>query len=85
MRHLASVQAIANNDINGPIGAQLSLTVANIAKREEKKFRAQMHGHPDVFRVMAAKIASDNSYCKQRRRDFADHMQQKQNKGDLLE
>ena len=52
-RHLQTVQEIAKSDINGHIGAQLSLTVANIAKQEEKKLRAQLKGHPDVFRVMA--------------------------------
>ena len=52
LRHLQTVQDIAKNNINGHIGAQLSLTVAHIAKHEEKKLRAQLKGHPVVFRVM---------------------------------
>ena len=72
------MQEIAKNDINGHIGAQLSLTVGNIVKQEEKKLRAQLNGHPDVFHVMAAKVAAENSYYKQRRLEFADVVQQKQ-------
>ena len=53
LRHLQTVQEIARNDINGHIGAQLSLTVAHIAKHEENKLRAQLKWHPDAFRVMA--------------------------------
>ena len=78
LRHLQTVQEIAKNDINGHIGAQLSLTVQNIVKQEEKKLKVQLKGHPDVLRVMAAKVAADNSYYKQRRLEFADAVQQKQ-------
>ena len=75
---------IAQTDLRGPIGEQLSLVVAKVAKDLGKKFRANIKGNPQVRRIINSRIAAENELYNRQQHDFADLMNQKKKKAEAM-
>ena len=80
LQHLSDIHTIAQTDLRGPIGEQLSLVVTKMKKALRKRMDKNNAHRPEIRRHIQATLDNEAGYFVRRQQEHADLINQKRQK-----